>query len=195
MIQALLSNDNRPDLAHVSVCFPIDNYDCIYKNLKKSGIGNILVQDCFIQELGGDYPSLKRLEKTKINVDELDYLAKRLEGFNDYELAQFQGIVVSRNFSDMVDLINLTFCCQNVTVIRDFKDMAAVGRTHYVNLHGGMMANEFNVADFNEIALTLLSNEEGIITPYGVIYENNMEMERCYDRRSFPAYQYIIYIL
>ena len=37
----------------------------------------------------------------------------------------------------MTDLINLSFCCQQATVITDFSDLEAVGRNHYLNTHGG----------------------------------------------------------
>ena len=53
-------------------------------------------------------------------MDELDYLAKRLDSFTDQELAQFQSAAVSYDYSNIVDLINLTFSCQEVTVITDF---------------------------------------------------------------------------
>ena len=34
----------------------------------------------------------------------------------------------------MTDLINLTFCCQQATVITDFSDLEAAGREHCMNL-------------------------------------------------------------
>ena len=37
----------------------------------------------------------------------------------DQELAQFQSAAVSYDYSNIVDLINLTFSCQEVTVITD----------------------------------------------------------------------------
>lgn len=181
MIQALLSNRNRPDMPPVPVCFPIGDYAGIYENLRSIGIGSVTVRDCFVKELGGDYPILKRLEETEINVDELDYLAKRLESFDKYELAQFQGAAVSRDFSNMTDLINLTFCCQGVTVIQDFTDLTAIGRKHYMNLHGGLTEDDLKSVDFRKTALSLLMDEEVTITPYGVVYENDMKLELYYD--------------
>ena len=63
--------------------------------------------------------------------NELNYLAKRLVSFDTYEAAQFSSIAEARNYTSMKDLINLTFCCQQVTVITDFSDLNAVGRDHY----------------------------------------------------------------
>ena len=57
---------------------------------------------------------------------ELDYLAKRLESFDRYELAQFQGTSVSQDYFNMTDSINLTFCCQGVTVVQNLTDLTAV---------------------------------------------------------------------
>mgnify|MGYP000108028600 FL=1 len=42
----------------------------------------------------------------------------------------------------MTDFINLTFCCQQATVITDFSDLDAVGRQHYMALEGGCASEE-----------------------------------------------------
>lgn len=190
MIRAILSNRQRPDLPPVSIVFPIASYSETYQKLEAIGVGHIASHDCFVKKLDGDYPVLKRLQETEVNVDELDYLAKRLESFDRYELAQFQGTAVSQEFVNMTDFINLTFCCQGVTVVQDFTDLEDVGRKHYLNLHGGLTTDELQSLKFQEIALSLLQNEDGIITPYGVVYDNGMELELFYDGLHFPDYRY-----
>ena len=78
----------------------------------------------------------------------------------------------------MTDLINLTFCCQQVTVIADFTDLEAVGRDHYLNLNGGCASTEdLNNLDGYETALLLIDSGAGTITPYGVVYDNGMKLE------------------
>ena len=37
------------------------------------------------------------------------------------------------------DLINLTFCCQQATVITDFSDLEQIGKSHIMTLNGGAM--------------------------------------------------------
>ena len=182
MIRAVLSNRQRSDLLPVSIVFPIASYSETYQKLEAIGVGHIASHDCFVKKLDGDYPVLKRLQETEVNVDELDYLAKRLESFDRYELAQFQGTAVRQEFVNMTDFINLTFCCQGVTVVQDFTDLEDVGRKHYLNLHGGLTTDELQSLNFQEIALSLLQNEDGIITPYGVVYDNGMELELFYRR-------------
>ncbi len=190
MIQTLLKNRQRPDLSPVSVEFPISGYEEVYAKLEAIELGHIAINDCYVADLNSDYPILKRLEETEINVDEMDYLAKRLGSFDPYELAQFQGAAVSQGYSSMRDLINLTFCCQGVTVVQNFTDLTAIGRTHYMNLHGGLTEDELKTTDFRKTALSLLLTEDGTITPYGVFYDNGMELEPYYDGLFFPDYRY-----
>ena len=78
MIRAILSNRQRPDLPSVSIEFPIASYSETYQKLEAIGVGHIASRDCFVKKLDGDYPVLKRLQETEVNVDELDYLAKRI---------------------------------------------------------------------------------------------------------------------
>ena len=88
---------------------------------------------------------------------------------------------------ELKDLINLTFCCQQATVITDFSDLAAVGRDHYMNLHGGCAkTEELDALDGEETARRLIESGSGTITPYGVVYDNGMKLEQIYDGRFFP---------
>ena len=88
-------------------------------------------------------------------------------------------------------LINLTFCCQQATVIADFSDLAAVGRDHYINLHGGSATvAELEALSGEEIARQLIESGSGTITPYGVVYDNGMKLEQAYDGQFFPCYYY-----
>ena len=92
---------------------------------------------------------------------------------------------------ELKDLINLTFCCQQATVISDFSDLAAVGRDHYMNLHGGSAKTEqLDALDGEETARRLIESGSGTITPYGVVYDNGMKLEQVYDGRCFPCYFY-----
>ena len=118
-IKATLRNARRPDYAVVTIPFPIptDQYDRTIKMLEALDIGDPLVRDCKAEEIHGKASVLKCLEERTVNVDELDYLAKRLYSFDRTGLAQFQGMAAKLDLSDMTDLINLIFCCQEATVI------------------------------------------------------------------------------
>ena len=92
---------------------------------------------------------------------------------------------------ELKDLINLTFCCQEATVITDFSDLAAVGRDHYMNLHGGCATvTELEALDGEGTARQLIESGSGTVTPYGVVYDNGMKLEQVYDGQFFPCYYY-----
>ena len=130
-------------------------------------------------------------EMLPVNVEELNYLAKRLDSFDSGEAAQFQAMAHKLELFELKDLINLTFCCQQATVITDFSDLAAVGRDHYMNLHGGSASvDELNALDGKGTARQLIDSGSGTITPYGVVYDNGMKLEQVYDGRFFPCYYY-----
>lgn len=193
MFQAILRNAQHPEYGVVTIPFPIPNkeYDHCIELLDALGIGDPIKRDCMVQELQSDIPILKRLEKNNINLDELDYLAKRLDSFCDQEITQFQGAAVKFNIYDMTDLINLTFCCQQVTVISDFSDLEAVGCNHFLTMeHGSTALSKLEQINGRDLAMALISYEKGTITPYGVVYDNGMQMEQLYDGQYLPAYHY-----
>ena len=138
-IKTALYNADHLEYGIVTIPFPIpkDQYDSTIKMLVAIDIGDPRERDCTVREVLGPVPSLKCLEGTQINVDELDYLVKRLDSFSDDEIAQFQAMAFKLGKLNMTGLINLTFCCQEATVITDFSDLEGIGRAHYMNLYGG----------------------------------------------------------
>ena len=193
VIQAVLSNAQHPEYGQVTIPFPIpnQNYDCTIELLEPLEIGDTLRQDCQVDELDSFYTVLNALIGTQVTLDELDYLAKRLDSFDDGEAAQFQGMAHKLGLSEIKDLINLTFCCQKITVITDFSDLEKIGREHYMNLNGGCARTEdLEALDGTETAYLLIDSEAGTVTPYGVVYDNGMKLEQVYDGRFFPCYYY-----
>ena len=128
MLRAVLSYPMHPEHGVVTVPFPIpqEEYDHTMELLEGIDIGDVLRQDCHVVELDSRYPILKRLEGSAVNVDELDYLAKRLDSFNESEKSQFQAMAHKLELAGIKDLINLTFYCQQATVITNFSDLEAI---------------------------------------------------------------------
>ena len=172
VLRCVLSNAAHPEYGQVTIPFPIPvmEYERTLELLAAMELGVRLKRDC--------------------RVDELDYLARRLDGFDDYEAAQFQAMAVRLGTFDMTDFINLTFCCQQATVITSFSDLEDIGKAHILTLHGGHMpVDELEQVDGRAEALELILNEHGTVTPYGVVYDNGMELEQLYTEGGpFPDY-------
>lgn len=192
MFQVVLSNKDHMEYGVVTVPFPIpeDQYTDITRMLEVLHVGSELSRDCMVESVESDWPVLRLLTGQEINLDELDYLAKRLDGISPYEKTQFQAAAEHYGLSRVTDLINLTFCCDQATVIVDFSDLEQVGRIHYLTLNGGATREEMESLDGYETALLLINEHPGIITPYGVFYDNGMQLEPVYDGRYFPQYLY-----
>lgn len=165
-MKAVLSNPSHPEYGVATIPFPIPKTDydnCIF-TLTALGIGDVLSADCKVEEISEPSPVFQRMVGSAVNVDELDYLAKRLDSFDKRELAQFHAVAIGQDIHEIKDLINLTFCCQNVPIVQDFTDLEKVGRDCYMDRNGGASLTEIESLDFKQEARKLLLNEDGKVT-------------------------------
>lgn len=189
MFKASLKNNNIPELGTVTVEFPIPKaqYEETIRALNGIQSGAVVEQDCFVADIGtADCPALERLIGTMANVDELDWLGKQLESFDRYELLQFNAAVERFGLSAADELIDLSFCAREVTVVSDFNDLELVGKRHYLTVHGACDPRELENLDGKETALALISGQPGYVTRFGVVYDNGIKLEQAYDRKHLP---------
>lgn len=136
---------------------------------------------------------LKLLEGQDINVDQLNYLAKRLEVMDESELKQYEVAMNYRKISSIKDLINLTFNLSKYTLIEDMRDIENVGRVHFENILGGLGIDESDETncDFSEIGRQLLESGKGVIVEQGILFENDeVEYAEVYNGKTFPQFFY-----
>ncbi len=193
VIQAVLSNPRRPECDQITIPFPIpfDQYDKTIEMLQAIDLGFSVNRDCTVDEVNSRYSVLNTLVGTLVNIDQLDYLAKRLDGFCAGEVSQFKAMAHKLGLSEIKDFINLTYCCQQTTVITDFSDLEQIGKDHTMTLNGGAMPiDQYQAVNGKEAALQLINGGRGVITPYGVAYDNGMELEPVYNGHQFPSYLY-----
>ena len=189
MFEAKLKSRSQPELGALAVTFPIpeERYETMIFALQDLKIGDVKKQDCCIESIRApDCPALNRMTGTMANVDELDWLGKQLESFDRYELLQFNAAVERFGLSAADELIDLSFCARDVTVISDFSDLERVGRKHYLTVHGACDPKELENLDGKETALALISGQPGYVTRYGVVYNNGIKLEQAYDRKHLP---------
>ena len=189
MFLATLKNRDHPKLEYVEIGFPIseDLYEEAIHVLNEVHTGAALEQDCCIEDIcSTNCPALRRLVDTMANVDELDWLGKQLESFDRYELLQFNAAAERFGLSSVGEMIELSLQSGEVTVISDFSDLALIGKRHYLTVHGGADPKELDNLDGTETARQLVSEQQGHITPYGVVYDNGMKLEQVYDGRHLP---------
>ncbi len=76
-------------------------------------------------------------------------------------------------------------------MITDFSDLEQIGKDHSMNINGGSIPmEEYRALDGQSIALDLIQSGAGVVTPYGVAYDNGMKLVQVYSGLSFPQYLY-----
>ena len=177
----------------MTVTLPIESedYDRVIRQLDGLAIGSAKWRDCgFVTVMDGP-DVLNRLEDSEINIEELDYLAKRLDSFTASELATYSALALKHDLTDMTDLINLCDCCQEALIVTDFSNMSRIGREYAMTQNGGAMAvDELEKLNLVAVARNLLSGNTGTVTPYGVLYDEGFSLEHIYDEGMIPPFYY-----
>ena len=100
MMQVILSNSKHLEYGQATIPLPLtqDQYDDCVELLEKLEIGSATKQDCKVLEISSAFPVLKRMEMLTVNLDELDYLAKRLASLMLEKLRNFRPWHTSWNY-------------------------------------------------------------------------------------------------
>ena len=144
----------------------------------------------FIEEVM-DFDELKCLEENFVDLDELNYFAKRFDSMDSRGTAKIKAAISLGGFKTMPDLINLTFNEHYYTLIQDMSSPEKIGKTHMLTRKGGMSESEMLSYDFSKIGKNLIQSGQAKLTAYGLLVTNDdLEYERPYNGRTFPAFYY-----
>lgn len=137
-------------------------------------------------------PKALALKKdTFVNLDEINYLAKRMDSFDQKELFSFFAAIETGDYVSTKDLINLTFNQTCYTLIRDVSNLKNIGYNRVLSSRGCIGVDELEKTDLEKIGRELLSSGKGIPTKYGLLFRNeNVVFEDVYKGRGFPPYYY-----
>ena len=142
------------------------------------------------------YPlELSALNARTINLDELNFLARRLDSFTDDEIEQFYAAVEQRNAKNLKDMINLTYNLDKFTLIKNVGDMTKVGRDYTLNTEGCVPADSRYDAKYAEIGRKLLASGRGVFTERGLLFVEDKPIEEVYDGKTFPGFAYQSFIV
>jgi hypothetical protein len=131
------------------------------------------------------------LSDKTVNLDELNFLMKRLDSFDQKELATFYAAAYAEKAETMTELINLSFNTHCYSLVADFSDLNAVGRQMYLTEQMAVSTEELASLDGRKYFESMIAkNPNPVITPYGVVYRNSNQTVQTYDGKNFPYYQY-----
>ena len=125
------------------------------------------------------------------NLDELNYLFKRLDSFGESEINTFCAVAHGQKLQSLKDMINLTFNTHCYSLVDDFSDLERLGKDLYLNQAVTLPSEELKNFDGNAYVEKIMQeNPHPLITPYGLVYENGNQPELLYNGRTLPAYFY-----
>ncbi len=128
------------------------------------------------------------------NLDEINYLAKRMHSFDRNEMATFIESAKKDKYNMPKDLINVTFNLHRYILIQDVSSMEKVGRQYLMNKDGGLGIDDVTEenTDFAAVGMNVLQNGEITVTERGLLCRiKDSEIDEIYDGTTFPEYDYI----
>ena len=144
--------------------------------------------NCYIED-ARDERFLNTLADDNVNIDELNYLMKRFDGFDSREIDKFYAVAFAEEYSSMKDLINLSFNLHGYSLVNNFDDFNKLGKELYLTEKMAVASDELERMDGEAYALDVIKNNETArVTPYGVLYKNSNEIDQVYNGKQFPPY-------
>lgn len=131
------------------------------------------------------------LKDRLVNLDELNYLAKRMYSFDEQEMDQFLIGITKLDNPIEKDLINLTFNLDHFTLCKDVSSYGKIGREYVLNTQGSVPAHDEDDPKYAVIGKDLIDRGLGQITEKGLLIYNPFdELRMEYDGHAFPPYYY-----
>ena len=138
---------------------------------------------------------LSALSARNVNLDELNFLARRLDSFTEEEIEQFFAATEHENAQSLKNMINLTYNLDKFTLIKNVGDMTKVGRDYTLNTEGCVPADSRYDAKYAEIGRKLLASGRGVFTERGLLFVEDKPIEEVYDGKTFPGFAYQSFIV
>ena len=158
-------------------------------NLQMRRIGiEETVPMCRLVEVSEQDNPLHKFEGQTVNMDEVNFFAKRMESLTEYERKVLSAYAEDYGVATMQDLINLTFSMKGLSLLTDFSDARQVGERLYLDEFLGISEEEKAQTNFIEFAEKTFKESRVEVLPYGVFVDHGFEMQEVYNGKTFPAY-------
>ena len=134
---------------------------------------------------------LSFLQDRFVDLDEVNFLAKRMDSFFGDEEYRFYEALKSEGFDTVPDLINLSFNLNRYPLIQDISDMGKIGREYLLAVNACLPADDADDPKYAAFGRKLIQSGNGVFTEHGLFFiDKGTPFERVYDGRNFPPYVY-----
>ena len=134
---------------------------------------------------------LSFLQGRFVDLDEVNFLAKRMDSFFGNEEYRFYEAMKLEGFDTLPDLINLSFNLNRYPLIQDISDMGKIGREYLLAVKGCLPADDADDPKYAEFGRKLIQSGNGVFTEHGLFFiDEDTPFEKVYDGQNFPPYVY-----
>lgn len=171
------------------ICFPCKETD-MSAALERIHAENVTPLELYVAEV--IFPGeLNFIQDRFVNLDEVNFLGKRMDSFFGDEEYQFYEAMKSEGFDTLPDLINLSFNLDRYPLIRDISDMGKIGREYLLTVKGCLPADDEDDPKYAEFGRELIQSGKGVFTEHGLLFVNeSTPFQKLYDGQVFPPYVY-----
>ena len=128
------------------------------------------------------------LQDRFVDLDEVNFLGKRMDSFFGDEEYQFYEAMKFEGFDTLPDLINLSFNLNRYPLIQDISDMGKIGREYLLTVKGCLPADDADDPKYAEFGRELIRSGKGVFTEHGLLFvDEDTPFVKDYDGQNFPA--------
>ena len=186
-----LGKYNEGQLVYERVAFPTDT-ETVQAALKKIGIDGIRYEEIFISDYDGPMPQLHKHLGEYESIDELNHLACLLSELDKEELAVFEAVMDSGEYTGSVkDLINLSQNLDSYSFYSDVHTEEDLGRMYLQELEAVPVPEHLiDYIDYEAYGRDVRINEGGHFAPGGYVMCNQGSfVEHYHGIEDIPAGQ------
>ena len=168
---------------HRSIELPLSDEELNFQ-MRQMGIRETIPKGKLVKVSEKDNP-LQKLEGQFLNMDEVNFFARRMEHLTEYERKVLAVYANDSDVSTIKDLINLTFSMKGLSLLTDFSDASQVGVRLYTDEFSEIPEEQM---DFTEFAKNALKESNVKVLPYGVLVDHGFELLEVYNGKTFPKF-------
>lgn len=168
---------------HRSIELPLSDEELNFQ-MRQMGIRETIPKGKLVKVSEKDNP-LQKLEGQFLNMDEVNFFARRMEHLTEYERKVLAVYANDCDVSTIKDLINLTFSMKGLSLLTDFSDASQVGVRLYTDEFSEIPEEQM---DFTEFAKNTLKESNVKVLPYGVLVDHGFELLEVYNGKTFPKF-------
>lgn len=179
---------DNPAYVGAHLCLPATNSE-IQDAIEKARINNEH-PDFIVMDYECEQNFLDELLPKKASLDELNYLARRLSGMNNFEIAVYEGVVKMEKNPDLPKLINLTYNLDDCNVVFEAHNDKQLGKFYVENDFIEELIDVPDEAlryiDYEKVGRIRREAENGIFTKNGYVVQTEPELQIVYDGTNIP---------